>query len=102
MCKTVTWGDVTRVIFKLLETIIIWPPPQHDENMSLNGNRASTKAPNDSGNRDSSQGTDRNNEALIIRRLEQEEKDTNALIMSVRVFGFLLHWHGHGCSRLPR
>ena len=70
--------------------------------MSFNRNRASTRAPNDIGNRVSSQGTERINEAQIIRRLEQEEKETNAFIMSVRDFGFLLYWHGHGCSRLPR
>ena len=74
--------------------------------MSFNTNgtpaRASTKAPYNSGtnNGGSSQGTERSNEALIIRRLKQEEKELNTFIISVRVF--LLHWHGHEYSRLLR
>jgi hypothetical protein len=55
-----------------------------------------TKAPNESGTRirDSKQRAD---EAQIIRRLEQDEKEMNSVILSVRVFDFLLHWHGHEC-----
>ena len=44
--------------------------------------------------RGSNQRTD---EAQIIRRLQQDEKEMNSVILSVRVFGFLLHWHGHEC-----
>jgi hypothetical protein len=63
----------------------------HDEIMSLNTNgtpvRASTKIPYHSGT--SSQRTGRSDEGQIIRGLEQEEKELNAFIISVRVS--LLH-----------
>ena len=55
-----------------------------------------TKALNESSTniRGSNQRID---EAQIIRRLQQDEKEMNSVILSVRVFGFLLHWHGHEC-----
>ncbi|KAH9027195.1 hypothetical protein EDB84DRAFT_1500593 [Lactarius hengduanensis] len=58
---------------------------------------ASTKAPNDEDirSRGSSQGAERNNEALmpvIIRSLKQEEKDINAVIMAASVICASLIW----------
>ncbi|KAH9167462.1 hypothetical protein EDB89DRAFT_121896 [Lactarius sanguifluus] len=67
---------------------------------------ASTKAPNDGGicSTGSSQGAERNNEALmIIRGLKQEEKDINAVIMAASVICASLIWcSGQDGLRAPR
>lgn len=68
----------------------------------------STKAPNDGDirSRGSSQGAERNNEALmpvIIRSLKQEEKDINAVIMAASVICASLIWcSGQDDPRAPR
>ena len=68
--------------------------------MSLNTNmfatraRASINAEINSGG--SSQGeAERTNVARILRDLEHDEKETNMVIITVRLFGCLLRWHGH-------
>ena len=63
----------------------------------------STKGLNNGGirSRGSSQGpAERIN--VIIRDLEQDERDMNVMIIAVRLFGCLLQWRGHECSRTLR
>ncbi|KAI9458124.1 hypothetical protein BJY52DRAFT_1186920 [Lactarius psammicola] len=75
----------------------VWPASEHT---SLNMNRfekrarGSTKAPNNGGISimGSGQEAERNNEALIIRSLEQLEKGVKAVIISASAIGASLIW----------
>jgi hypothetical protein len=75
--------------------------------MSLNTNmfksrvRASTKEPKNGGRRSNQGAAERIDVALVMRNLEQDEKDMNAMIITVRLFG-LSAALCHECSRMLR